>query len=936
MSLDVYDDNVNGAAILRLQDTEANQERIDIFKGLGDGARGESGSVRVAINNGTGASGQATEVAAGLGALGFDTSPGTGDAENFGFTRTLVRYQPGNEAAARYIAAQLVSGADLQEVGATYVADVIVVTGTDYAGVEDSLQPPPTPLGGAGGTTVPGTDAAAVRGGDGDVDDLRLRRGAQHPRRPELRVAPWPRSPSSAPATSGSPPAPASPTSGHDVVCADIDAEQGRAPVTGARSRSSRTGSTTWSARASQPGACSFVLGAADAVADGEFVYLCVPTPQGADGSRRPELHRGRGRARSARTCRPRPSSSTSRPCRSARPASSSGRWAAPTSTSCRTPSSSARARRSTTSSTPTASSSAPTTRAPPSGSPSLYLGVPGAAHGHRPGLGRDHQVRHQRLPRHEALVRQRRRRRLRGGRRRRQRRRARHGLRQAHRPRVPPARPGLGRLVLPEGHPALVRIAEDAGYDFDLLDGVHRRQRGAVRPGGRQGRRRWPAARSTGATHRACGASRSRPAPTTSASRRRSHDRPPPARPRAPSVAGLRPDGHRRRCAELPERRGRRRPLRRLRGRRRARRAHRVGRVPVARPRQGGRGHGRTAASSTPATCSTGPRSCAGASTTRASAAADGPGRRHRRRRLPRLAPLRRASSTGATRSSPSTTSSPAGSDNIEHLFGHDGFTFVEHDVSRVPVGARRRSTPCCTSPARRRRVDYLELPDPDPEGRQPRHPQRARPGQGQGRPVPPGLDQRGLRRPPGAPAARDLLGQREPDRAPGRATTRPSASPRRSRWPTTAPTASTCASSASSTPTARACGPTTAGWCRTSSCRRCRASRSPSTATAPRPAASATSTTRSAASSPCSTATLDGPGQHRQPGRVHHARAGRARARGHRLELGDRLRGRCRSTTPAKRRPDLTLARTELGWEPEIAAPRGPRTHRADVSSR
>lgn len=160
MSLDVYDDVVNGQEILRLQDTEANQERIDIFKGLGDGADGQAGSVRVAINNGTGDTGQATEVADGLGALGFDTSPGTGDAESFGFTRTLVRYQPGHEATAQYVAAQLVNGADLQEVGATYVADVIVVTGTDFAGVTDSLQPPPTPLDGAGGTTVPGATPA--------------------------------------------------------------------------------------------------------------------------------------------------------------------------------------------------------------------------------------------------------------------------------------------------------------------------------------------------------------------------------------------------------------------------------------------------------------------------------------------------------------------------------------------------------------------------------------------------------------------------------------------------------------------------------------------------------------------------------------------------------------------------------------------------------
>ena len=164
MTLDVYDDAVNGQSILRLQDTEANQQRLDIFKGLGGGAGGEAGSVRVAIDNGTGAVGQATEVADRLAGLGFDTSPGTGDAERSDFTRTVVRYQPGNEAAAQFVAAQFVNGADLQEVGATYVANVIVVTGTDYAGVKDSLQPPPTPLGGAGGQITPPADP-----GDGSV-----------------------------------------------------------------------------------------------------------------------------------------------------------------------------------------------------------------------------------------------------------------------------------------------------------------------------------------------------------------------------------------------------------------------------------------------------------------------------------------------------------------------------------------------------------------------------------------------------------------------------------------------------------------------------------------------------------------------------------------------------------------------------------------------
>ena len=57
--------------------------------------------------------------------------------------------------------------------------------------------------------------------------------------------------------------------------------------------------------------------------------------------------------------------------------------------------------------------------------------------------------------------------------------------------------------------------------------------------------------------------------------------------------------------------------------------------------------------------------------------------------------------------------------------------------------------------------------------------------------------------------------------------------------------------------------------------------------------------------------------------------ARAGRARARGHRLD-SEIVYEPLPVDDPTQRQPDITLARTLLGWEPQVAAARGPRAHR------
>ena len=71
---------------------------------------------------------------------------------------------------------------------------------------------------------------------------------------------------------------------GHDVVCADVDAEKvarlqaGEVPIVEDRlDKLVREGL--------EDGRLSFVVGGADAVAECEFAFLCVPTPEAADGS---------------------------------------------------------------------------------------------------------------------------------------------------------------------------------------------------------------------------------------------------------------------------------------------------------------------------------------------------------------------------------------------------------------------------------------------------------------------------------------------------------------------------------------------------------------------------------------------------------------------------------------------------------------------------
>ena len=122
---------------------------------------------------------------------------------------------------------------------------------------------------------------------------------------------------------------------------------------------------------------------------------------------------------------------------------------------------------------------------------------------------------------------------------------------------------PGYGGSCFPKDTAALLHTAGEAGYDFSLLRGVVDVNRAQHERMVDEGRARRPAARLNGVRSSAWG-SRSRPTPTTCATRPRSSS-PAASSKRAPSC-GLRPGRRERRPSWCPASRSLDRSLRRLR----------------------------------------------------------------------------------------------------------------------------------------------------------------------------------------------------------------------------------------------------------------------------------------------------------------------------------------------------------------------------------
>ena len=539
----------------------------------------------------------------------------------------------------------------------------------------------------------------------------------------------------------------------------------------------------------------------------------------------------------------------------------------------------------------------------------------PRPADRHRRGHGRDHQVRLQRLPGHQAELRQRRGRPVRGGGGGRPGRHPGHGLRQAHRVRVPPSRAGLGRLLPAQGHPGPGAASPSRRATTSPSCGgpstpTTSSSSGSWTRSGRRsaGRSRARSVAAWGLTFKA-GTDDLRNSPAVEIVRRlveggaivRAFDPTVsvPAGQQSAPIGGL---------SESPRRRSRPRQagaaypdayaacegaaaavvltewdefrwldFAKVRATMAApvvvdarnlldpAQLRRIGfaYTGIGRPMSGRRGGARAGRGSSGPTSAT---LCVGA------------GRRGRLRRRPLHRPA------GPTW--PTSTGIPASS--------------WSRPTSRVslpvdgPVDAACFNLASPASPP-----DYLARPLETLAVGERGDPARPRAGPRPRGPVPAGVDQRGLRRPRGAPPDRGVLGQRQPGRAPqrlrrGQAVRRgpdhglpPRPRHRRRHRPDLqhlrAPAPARGRAGGLQLPRSRPCG----------------ASRSPSTATAARPGASASSRTRWRAAGPARLRPHR-PGQHRQPRRAHRPRAGPHRARAARSRRRRSSTARCRSTTP------------------------------------
>ena len=142
-------DGYAGGADVQLLDTKKAQEYIDRLNGLTVNTSSvRPADVAVKVLNGNGTDGLAGRAASALQVAGFRVAS-TADAANHNYQQTVVQYAPGQQAKAALVKSLLNAGASVEQDSTLSGADVALVLGADY----DGLQAPAAPAGGAAGTT---------------------------------------------------------------------------------------------------------------------------------------------------------------------------------------------------------------------------------------------------------------------------------------------------------------------------------------------------------------------------------------------------------------------------------------------------------------------------------------------------------------------------------------------------------------------------------------------------------------------------------------------------------------------------------------------------------------------------------------------------------------------------------------------------------------
>lgn len=132
---------VGGASVLKLKEPDA-AEVLARFRGAVEEPKVDTGplpdistsTVRVRVLNGSGADGQAGDVSTALREHGFAIA-GIGPADNFRYTKSVIKYGTGQREKARLLQAYVGGGAVIEEDRTLRGIDVVLITGADFGGI---------------------------------------------------------------------------------------------------------------------------------------------------------------------------------------------------------------------------------------------------------------------------------------------------------------------------------------------------------------------------------------------------------------------------------------------------------------------------------------------------------------------------------------------------------------------------------------------------------------------------------------------------------------------------------------------------------------------------------------------------------------------------------------------------------------------------------